>query len=163
MLTGALAGLLTPALTACTADEGEPEGPPPPDPDVLAADRAAQTERRLLAAYDAAVALAPQLADRLLPLRADHVEHLAALGLPETPAPAPVDPSAGPTPTPTPTPTVVAPPLPAEPEALLPAMAELERRAQAAHGRDAVLSGRGVGAVLASLAASEAAHVVALT
>lgn len=163
MLTGALAGLLTPALTACTGDGDEPEGPPPPDPDVVAADRAADVERRLLAAYDAALVLAPQLTDRLLPLRGDHVAHLAALGLPETPEQPPTDPSAGPTPTPSPAPTVAPPPLPAEPGALLAALAELERRAAAGHGRDAVLRGRGVGAVLASLSASEASHVVALT
>jgi hypothetical protein len=47
--------------------------------------------------------------------------------------------------------------------ALLAALGELERRAAAAHTTAAVLSGRGTGAVLAALAASEASHVVALT
>jgi hypothetical protein len=163
VLTGALAGLLTPALTSCTDDAAVPAGPPPPDPDVVAADRAAVVERRLLAAYDAALVLAPELAERLLPLRADHVEHLAALGLPETPEPPPADPSAGPAATPSPAPAVPAPPLPAEPGALLAALAELERRASINHARGAVLHGRGVAAVLAPLSACEASHVVALT
>lgn len=165
VLLGALGGLAAPALSACTgASPFSPDPAPTVPPDVLAAERAGERERRLVAAYEVALLLAPQLAERLSPLRADHLVHLGALGLPVSPAPDPtVGPSADPTaPAPPPAPVAPAPSLPPEPEALLAALTELERRAATAHGRAAVLGGRGVGAVLASLAASEAAHVVAL-
>lgn len=169
VLGGALAGMALPALAACTAAPLAPAPPPPVPPDVLAADRAADRERRLLAAYDAALLLAPQLVERLLPLRGDHVAHLAALGLPEVPVGPDPDPTAGPSADPgaepgaAPSPAAVAAPrLPQEPDALLTALAELERRAATAHGRDAVLGGRGVAVVLAALSASEASHAVAL-
>lgn len=154
VLAGAAAVLVAPALNACT-DAGE-DDPPEVDADVVAADRAALRERRLLAAYDAALVIAPQLTERLLPLRADHEAHLAAAGVPETPGPT-ASSSAASTPTP-----VAAPSLPADPGALLAALADLERRAATAHGSAAVLGGRGVGAVLAALSASEASHVEAL-
>lgn len=162
VLGGALAALVAPAVSACTSDADDSEEPRR-ERDVVAADRAAELERRLLAAYDSALVLAPQLADRLQPLRDDHAAHLAALALPEQGAePAPTE-GAATEPTPEPTaPSVPAPPLPPEPAALLAALAELERRAATTHGSAAVLSGRGIGAVLASLSASEASHVVAL-
>jgi hypothetical protein len=156
VLAGAAGVLLAPALGTCTGSEDRPAV----DADIVSADRAALRERRLIAAYDAALLIAPQLADRLVPLRDGHVAHLGALGLPDTPdtsaAPAD-DASAAPTRAPEP-----APPLPSDPAALLAALAELERRAAAAHGNAAVLSGRGVGAVLATLAAAEASHAEAL-
>jgi hypothetical protein len=171
VLGGVLAGLAAPALAACTDLPGGPAGPPPVPPDVVAADRAADRERRLLAAYDAALLLAPELTDRLAPLRDDHAAHLRALDRPQAtgePGPA-ADPSAsaGPgsaagQPTPPPAAPAPAPALPQEPAALLAALADLERRAGLAHGGAAVLGGRGVGAVLACLAASEASHAVAL-
>lgn len=170
VLGAALTALAAPVLGACTRltpseTPSEPSPPEPDPPDVLAADRAAGRERRLLAAYDAAVLIAPQLADRLLPLRGDHVAHLAALGLPEVAAGAEADPSAAPTgePAPPPPPAVAAPRLPQDPDALLGALADLERRAATAHGTAAVLGGRGIGALLASMSASEASHVVALS
>lgn len=153
------AGLLTPvALTACTSVGDDPAAPAAaPHPDVVLADEAALREQRLLAAYDAAAALVPTLAERLLPLRAEHAEHLAALGVPELPAPAPADPSAAPTPV-----APTAPPLPADPPALLAALADLERSASTAHADACVRAGRGLAVVLASAAASEASHPVAL-
>jgi hypothetical protein len=161
VLGGALAGLATPALAACTGSPFRAAEPPEVPRDVVTADRAADRERRLLAAYDAALVIAPQLAERLLPLRADHEEHLAALGLPE---PLPPDPSDDPTEDPAPPPAPVATPrLPTDPTALLAALGALERRAATAHTTAAVLAGRGTGAVLAALAASEASHVAALT
>lgn len=171
VLGAAAVALLAPALAGCTqAGDVAPATPPVPA-DVVAADRAAGRERVLLATYDAALLIAPQLADRLLPLRADHAAHLLALGLPEQPEPAAAPStaaSAGPAATapgasaaPSP-PPVAAPPLPSEPEALLAALAELERRAAVGHANAAVRAGRGVGAVLASLAASEASHELVL-
>jgi hypothetical protein len=176
VLRGALVGLACP-LVACTGQPREPAPPDPVPPDVVAVDRAADRERRLLAAYDAALLIAPQLAERLLPLRGEHAAHLDALGRPEAEQVAEPDPTAqsgraagsgqdveagqdaepGPTP-----PAAPAPALPPDPAALLAALADLERRAGIAHASAAVRGGRGVAAVLASLAASEAAHAVAL-
>ena len=153
------AGLLVPvAVTAaCTSGDGDPDEPPGPHPDVVLADEAAARERRLLAAYDAAAALVPALAERLVPVRAEHAEHLAALGVPELPSPAPADPTAAPTPV-----APTAPPLPADPPALLASLADLERSASTAHADACVRAGRGLAVVLASAAASEASHPVAL-
>lgn len=155
VLAGATAALAAPLLSACT-EAGGREAPRLPD-DVVAADRAAYRERRLVAAYDAALLLAPQLTDRLAPLRADHAAHLDALGVPEAPAPTAAAPTTSASPAP-----VTAPPLPPEPGALLAALADLERRTATVHGSAAVLGGRGVGAVLAALSASEASHAEAL-
>jgi hypothetical protein len=91
VLGGALAGLAAPALAACTGSPGGPDDAPEVPRDVVAADRAVERERQLVAAYDAALVIAPALAERLLPLRADHEQHLAALGQPEP------DPTAAPT------------------------------------------------------------------
>jgi hypothetical protein len=178
VLRGVLVGLACP-LVACTGQPREPAPPEPVPPDVVAADRAADRERRLLAAYDAALLIAPQLAERLLPLRGEHAAHLDALGRPEVEQTAEPDPTAqtGPAagsgqdaeagqdaaPGPTPPPAAPAPVLPPDPAELLAALADLERRAGIAHASAAVRGGRGVAAVLASLAASEAAHAVALT
>ena len=148
------------AAAACTSGGDGPDEAPGPHPDVVLADEAAERERRLLAAYDSALALAPALAERLAPLRAEHAEHLSALGVPELPAPAPADPSAGAPASPDPAPTP--PPLPADPPGLLTALADLERTTSTSHAGAAVRSGRGLAVVLASAAASEASHVVAL-
>jgi hypothetical protein len=117
------------------------------------ADAAAVRERSLLAAYDAAVALVPALAERLGPLRAEHAAHLAALAVPELPPP-----SSGPSASPSPAPQA----LPADPAGLLAALAGLERAAASAHADACVRAGRGLAVVLASAAASEASHPVAL-
>ncbi|HVM28289.1 MAG TPA: hypothetical protein VM433_11560 [Mycobacteriales bacterium] len=167
VLTGGLALLAGGGLAGCTSLPGrsEPDGPPAPHPDVVLADQAALRERRLIAAYDAVMQRAPELAERLAPLRAQHAEHLAALGVPALPAPAAAPAAAAPTAEPTgpPTPAPVAPPpLPDDPAALLPALADLERRAATAHAGAAVRSGRGLAVVLASAAASEASHPLAL-
>jgi hypothetical protein len=173
----ALVGLAAPAVASCTEQPREPAPPPPVPPDVVAADRAAERERRLLAAYDAALLVAPQLAERLGPLRDDHATHLVALDRPEVPQTAgpdltaPSDPDAEPGPATEPgqggpgrtsSPAVPAPDLPQQPDALLAALADLERRAGLDHGSAAVRGGRGIAVVLACLAASEASHVAAL-
>lgn len=147
VLVGGVQVGLVGLLAACSSDDRPATAPsPPPDPDLARADEAAERERRLLAAYDAAVVLAPQLSAQLTPLRAQHAEHLAALGVPERLPPALPAP----------------PPLPSDPPALLAALAELERDTATVHGDAAVLAGRGLAVVLASLAASEASHPVAL-
>jgi hypothetical protein len=185
VLVGALAfpvaGLGAAGLAGCTSERA-PDPPPGPPRDVVLADAAALRERRLLAAYDLALARAPELAERLLPLRAHHVEHLAALGVPDGAQPDGAEPDgaqpdgaepgvagdqgavpgaepASPSPTPT---AVLPPPLPEDPAGLLAALADLERRASAAHAAACLRSGRGLAVVLASAAAGEAAHPVAL-
>jgi hypothetical protein len=179
VLRGSLAlaatGLGGVAVPGCTGPgDDEPAAPPAPDPDVVRADEAAVRERRLLAAYDLAMERAPDLTERLAPLRAEHAEHLAALGVPDVPAPVePVPDEAAPDPgapedaapaddVPAPAPRVPAPPLPLDPAALLPALADLERKTAAVHAGAAVRSGRGLAVVLAAAAASEASHPLAL-
>lgn len=139
-------------LAGCSLDRsGGAKGPPPPHPDLVLADEAAARERAMLAAYDAALALVPQLADRLAPVRAEHAEHLAALGVPDPVPSAPPAPASAPPPA-----------LPAEPGALLAALADLERSTSVTHAGAAVHAGRGLAVVLASAAASEASHPLAL-
>jgi hypothetical protein len=159
VLAGGLAGLATAGLTACTGDD-EPASPGRPHPDLLRAEAAVSRERRLVAAYDLAASRAPELAERLAPLRAEHLEHLAALGVTDLAAPATADPTADPTASPSPPPEP--PPLPDDVGALLPALAELERGAAGEHAAVAVHCGRGLAVVLATAAASEASHPLAL-
>lgn len=72
------AGAAGVALTGCTVGARPaptPTTPPPPDP--LLAEL--MSERRLIASYDATIARHPGLRGRLTGLRADHLEHAAAL------------------------------------------------------------------------------------
>lgn len=99
-------------------------------------------ERTLLATYDAAVAAAPPRARLLRPLRAEHAEHLAVLGATSAgldASTAPLRPAPG-------TGTLVA----------------AEREASQAHAAAAVTASPALAQVLASLAACEASHEVAL-
>lgn len=133
-------------LAACTR---ESEPPPPPDPDDVLRDEAAERERSLLREYDAVLLVLPSLATRLAPLRAEHVEHLAALtGAEPSPATSAQAPARVP-----PTPTV---------GAALKGLAEAERAAATAHGQASLEASRELAAVLASLSASEHSHPVVL-
>ena len=114
-------------------------GPSRPDPDVALTAAAVGRERALLAAYDAALAAAPARATTLALVRAEHAAHLAALG---------VGPAAS---------AAAAPASPAPSD-----LAGAERAAAAAHAAAAVTASPRLAQVLASLAASEAAHQVAL-
>lgn len=134
-----LGGALLP-LAACTPSR-EAERPGPVDPDVALRDAAVARERALLASYDALLLASPDLAARLGPLRAEHAEHLAALGAQEQASTA--------TPVPVPAPA-------------LPALVAAERAAAAAHAEATVGASPALAAVLAQLAASEASHPVAL-
>lgn len=122
------AALLAP-LAACTAKPSRPE---PVDPDVALRAAAVARERALIARYDAAPP-SPAVAA----IRAEHEQHLAALGAPSPP------PSATP--------------------AAASSLVAAERAAAAAHAADALTASPKLAAVLASLAASEASHPVALT
>jgi hypothetical protein len=121
------AALLTP-LAACTTTAGRPARV---DPDVALRAAAVARERSLLALYDAAPPSATVLA-----IRAEHEQHLAALGAP-SPAPSPATAATG-------------------------SLVAAERAAAAAHAADALVASPQLAAVLASLAASEASHPVAL-
>jgi hypothetical protein len=138
-------------LAACTSD---PEPPPPPDPDDLLRESAVERERSLLAEYDAVLLVLPSLAERLLALRAEHVEHLATLT------------GEGPAGTPSPQasqPGVAAVPPTATAAAALAGLVEAERAAGAAHGAATLAArSRELAALLATLSASESSHPVAL-
>ena len=135
-------------LSGCRADTG-PLPPAPVDPDVALRAGAVEREQALLQAYDTTLATVPSLAARLVPLRAEHAEHLAALTGP-VPTPSSGAPSSSAVPSPT-----------AEPAALL-RLLTAEREAGAAHARDVAAASRGLAGLLAALAASEASHSVVL-
>lgn len=149
-------GAVLAGLTGCTS---EPAGPPPPDPDDLLRAAAVAREQSLLRAYDAALLASPTLTARLLPLREQHAEHLAALvGPPPSGSPSgsasAAPPSGGP-------PTSVV--LPTDPAATLRTLVTAELAAAAGHGADAVRAAdRPLAGLLASLSASEQSHPVTL-
>lgn len=139
-------------VAACTARR--PPGavrPARPHPDVALTAAAVSRELALLTAYDAALAATPALASRLAPLRAEHAEHLRALG-------------AGPAGNPTASPAPAPAPEPARGAGgqARSSLATAERTAAAAHAAATVTASARLAAVLASLAASEASHQVAL-
>lgn len=147
--------------------------PPNVAPAQALAARAADDERALLAAYDAAIAAQPDLEPTLAPLRADHAAHLVGLvpGAPTTPA-GPADPAAGTSATPTPapsspsfatgegTPAGSSAGSPAQsPRALaLAALAAKERAAAAARVDDAMSAQGSLARLLASIGGCEASH-----
>jgi hypothetical protein len=133
------------AAAACTSRSPKPTVV---DPDVALRAAAVARERALLAAYDAAPRGARLGA--LAAVRADHEAHLAALAAP-VPGPS----------TPVPSPTTTAAP-PAATPVTIGELAAHERATAAAHATDALRASRPLAAVLASLAASEASHAVAL-
>ena len=132
-----LAGLAAAPVAACTTRRD----PAPVDPDDALRAAAVTRERELLAAYDAVTAAVPTAAARLSAVRAEHEQHLAALVR---------------------TPVSSAPPTPPAVARTLAQLAALERTSAAGHAADALRASRGLAAVLASLAASEASHPVAL-
>src|SRR4051794_5717796 len=130
---------LLPALVSGTAACTHPaEQPAVVDPDVALRAAAVARELDLLAAYDGVVGAPPARAAQLAAVRAEHAAHLVALG------------TASPTPSATPSTTPVT----------VTELAARERAAAAAHAADALGASRQLAAVLASLAASEASHVV---
>ncbi|MFD8211370.1 hypothetical protein ACFV2S_33835 [Streptomyces sp. NPDC059695] len=187
LVAGAAAGAT--ALAGCTSPSGGQ--PRRPDAAELAAARAARAEaalrlravtaaRGLLERYDAALAAHPALAPRLTPLRGAVAEHAKALGEggttagPTTEPPAEATPAALGSPTPgrtapgksatrkpagSPAPVRVA----ADPRAALRELAAAERAA--ADGHTAALLGAPpeYARLLASVAASGAAHAYLLT
>lgn len=104
-------------------------------------------ERRLVAGYVSAIAAIPSLRARLQPIHGDHAAHLAALqraagSTPSSPAPRPS--------------------LPTSASATLAALVHAESAAAAARIRSCLHANQQDAALLGSIAASEASHVVAL-
>ena len=160
------AALAAAGLTACT-DEDPPPAPAPVDPDVALRAAAADRERALLQAYDDVLVALPDLGARLLPIRAQHAEHLSVLlGPPASasasPAPASAVPSVAPAAPPPPAPPPPAPPPPALPAEALAALAAQERAAGDTHATASLSASRALAGLLASLSASELSHPVAL-
>lgn len=126
-----------------------PAASPSPDPASRLLARAQADERRLLSAYDAALRRHPALRPALDPVRAHHAAHLSALGgtSPSPPAPGPIGGS-----------------LPAVPRAAadLRALARAEQAAAVARAADCLDAPPPLASLLASIGASEAAHVVGL-
>lgn len=145
------AGLLVP-LAGCTGAAPDPSPSPSPklvDPDVALRAAAVERERGLLAAYDEALAADPSRATLLAPLRAEHAAHLGAL---EVAAMAP----------PSTSPDSSSRPGAAAVRTATARLRSVERRAAAEHAADALPASRALAQLLASLAAAEAAHAVAL-
>jgi hypothetical protein len=132
-----------PLAAACTRSRAK--RPAQPDPDDALRQAAILREQALLTRYDAAAAASPALAAQIAAIRAEHIEHLAALG---HSVPSPGTPSS--------------PPTTAGPPPTLAQLAAAERAAAAEHTTDALQASRGLAVVLATLAASEASHPVGL-
>lgn len=172
-----LAAAVVVPLAGCTGSSREPSPVPPVPPAPLApvgADlalhaAAVERERELLAAYDQALAGDPARRALLRPLRAAHVEHLVALeaarpSASATPSPAAPSTAAPSTVTPSARPSAGASPAPRREgrRVTLADLRSVERRAAAAHAADALPASRALAQVLATLAAAEASHAVAL-
>ena len=140
----AAAGLA--ALASCTSGGDTPVAPAPVNPDVALRAAAVLREQTLIRAYDAALLAAPALGDRLRALRGEHLTHLGALDAPPESLPT------------SPAPAVT----PATPAAHLARLRSAERVAGAGHTADLRTASADLAVVLATLAASEASHEVAL-
>jgi len=144
-------------------------------PSQALADRVADDERALIAAYDEAIRAAPDLEPVLAPLRADHATHLVGLtpGAPTRPA-GPAGSATGTSATPTPTPSAAAasaaaaaantPGSPAQSLRMqtLSTLAAKERTAAAARVDDLMSAEGSLARVLASIGGCEAAHAALL-
>jgi hypothetical protein len=141
-------------LTAACTTERSPR-PSAPSRDELLRAEAVQREQALVTAYADALGERPELTSLLAPLLGDHSAHLAALG--------------GTVATASPLPSSSSPPAPPRSRAVvLRSLAAQERAAAAAHAAAAELAeadvpcSRRLAPLLASLAASEASHLVVL-
>ncbi|MFB7277101.1 hypothetical protein ACFCZV_08325 [Streptomyces hydrogenans] len=159
------------ALTGCTSDDA---GPPRPSAAERAAAREAErvaraeaalrrravtASRTLLERYDATLAAHPALHARVAPLRTSVAAHVRALGEGPRPTPAPDGASAAPATTSPGTGSAV----PADPKAALRALAGAARTASEAHTAELLAAPPEYARLLASVAASGAAHAYLLT
>ena len=159
-LLGALGTVaVAPLLSGCGPKRRTPVSAPvpKPDPDAGPVEAARADEQMLLGLYDATVAAYPVLAGQLTPLREHHQRHLQALPTPR-PAPSAAGSAASPGGTPTPAPAVGRP----DPAAAIRVLVVAETAAATRRATDCLTVARPLAALLASVAASEAAHAVAL-
>ncbi|MDO0925460.1 hypothetical protein QQY24_08575 [Streptomyces sp. TG1A-8] len=145
-------------LVGCSADPDDGGSGGGPSASARARARAARDSAELLARYDAVLAAHPVLAERLRPLRAQVAAHAAAFGG-ATAAPSPTSPTAA---------TAAAPsapsaaPVPTDGNDALAALAAAER-SLADRRAKALLDAEGeLARLLASVAASGAAHAYLL-
>jgi hypothetical protein len=138
--------------------------PTPPSADQLLAGRVATAEAALLAAYDAAAAAHPELADRLAPFRADHAAHLSGLVPGANPSSTtPSSPAAFGSTVPSGAASASAPlSSPPASTAILRQLADLERSAAAARVNDVVTTSGSLARLIASIGGCEAAHAALL-
>ena len=159
------AALSLAGLVGCSDDAPAPQ-PAPVDPDVALREAAAQRERALLQAYDAALQALPDRGPRLLVVREHHATHLALLlgppsgagsASPAAASPAPASGAAS-----APTSAAPAPAAPRPPADVLAGLSAQERAAGEAHAAGCLQASRRLAGLLASLSASERSHPVAL-
>ncbi|GAC1332748.1 MAG: hypothetical protein NVSMB13_21500 [Mycobacteriales bacterium] len=146
---------VTPLLAGCGPKRRTPESAPAPrpEPDAGPVEAARADEQMLLALYDATLAAYPVLAGQLTPLREHHQRHLQAL-----PPPRPLPSAVAPAASPTPAPAVGRP----DPAAAIRVLIDAENAAATRRATDCLAVARPLAGLLASLAASEASHAVAL-
>ncbi|WP_066937174.1 hypothetical protein [Streptomyces sp. NBRC 110611] len=154
LLAGAALG--SGALLAGCAEEDRPGRDESSTAAVRLRERAARDSTALLARYDATLAAHPALAERLRPLRSEVAAHARAFTDDATP-------SAGGTPSREPVHNAGAPSVPAEERAARSALADAERRIADTRTRELLAAPPEVARLLASVAASGAAHAYLLT
>ncbi|MFF4601181.1 hypothetical protein ACFY12_00275 [Streptomyces sp. NPDC001339] len=143
-------------LTGCSAEDR-----PGRDESSAAADRlrerAARDSTALLARYDATLAAHPALAERLRPLRSEVAAHARAF------TDDGATPSAGGAPSGEPVHKAGTPSVPGEEQAARSALADAERRLSGTRTRELLTAPPELARLLASVAASGAAHAYLLT
>lgn len=142
-------------LPGCTATPSEDDPPPgtiKPDPDVAVVGRALAASADLAQRYQATITAFPDFASMLAPPAVEHAAHIAALDVSgPNPSPGTQAPS-GPS----------GPPVPPVPAEALDWLAAAERASAAARVADLLSASPSVARLLASIAASQAAHAALL-
>ncbi len=159
VLAATAASLPLLAVTGCQG-VGALATPPRPAPDVAVLRRAIAAEELMIARYDAVITRSASLAARLRPLRAEHRLHLAELrSRLVVPPGGAAGPAAG-----SPAPSRAAAPRPGSgPAAAISFLQGAERSAAADLLRHLAAVSPSLAQLMASIAASEATHVAALS
>lgn len=173
VLAGLGATALAGTLAGCTFGDDRAPGPidtspaPVVDPDAARRSAAIASAQQLADAYAATASAHPDLAAVLVPIAADHADHVAILDpAAAVPTPTPTTSLATPAPTgsaATAPPTAAGPPVPADPVAARDGLVAAEQNASAQARTDAVSAVEpALARLLASIGASRALHAVAL-
>ena len=159
VLAATAASLPLLALSGCKG-VGALATPPRPAPDVAVLKAAIAAEEVMIARYDAVITRSARLAGSLRPLRAEHQSHLVQLrsrlivppgGAPASPSPSRSGPAAGPG------------PVPAGAAAAILYLQAAERHAASTLLHQLIAVSPSLAQLMASVAASEATHVAALS